>query len=106
MTQTDRYARRVSLAIPAHAAPDTVKALLAYARLGEFGFPTDLATGVSAYRAAMQERVQQLAEQLTGSGLAGFELRISAGLWATSTPPATAPTAEQVDALRAEFGVL
>lgn len=106
MTPTARYACHLSEAIPADATPETVAALLAYARLGEFGFPADLTTGVCAYRARMQDRAQQLAEQLTGSVFAGFELRITAGQWANSAPPATAPTAEQLAALRAEFGLL
>ncbi|MET8427762.1 hypothetical protein [Nocardia sp. NPDC004860] len=104
MTQTAPSAR-LAAHLPTDAASDTVAALLAYARLGEFGFPADLTTSISGYRADMQERVQALAEQLTGDGLAGFELRIIAGLWANTAPPATAPTAEQIDALRAEFGI-
>ena len=98
-------AARLSPHLPAPADRDTVAALLAYARLGEFGFPADLATGVGAYRAEMQQPVQQLAEQLTGNGPDGFTLRIAAGLWANTAPPAAAPTAEQINALRAEFGI-
>ncbi|GAB4590302.1 hypothetical protein Ntsu_81340 [Nocardia sp. IFM 10818] len=103
---TTTHTARLSNLIPATADPDTLAALLAYARLGEFGFPADLTTGVCAYRADMQERTQQLAEQLTGNPVDAFEMRIAAGLWATSARPATAPTTDQLTALRAELGLL